>query len=181
MAKLVSDTYGQALFELALENNCLDEITNEVTSVKEAFVNNAELLALLNHPKISKLEKTQVVENVFKNKVSDMIVGLLTTMIDKSRTAQIIQVLDYFLKQSDEYRFIGNASVISAVELSASQKDDILTKLIATTKYKSFKINYEVDKDIIGGLIIRIGDRVVDSSIKTKLEKLSKDLMAVQL
>lgn len=181
MAKLVADTYGQALFDLAIEKNSLDVIANEVQSVKDAFLANDELLTLLNHPKISREEKIQVIENVFKGKISEMIVGLLVTMIDKTRASSIVAVLDYFLKEADEYRLVGNATVVSALELTKEQKDAILNKLIATTKYKSFKISYSVDEDIIGGLIIRIGDRVVDSSIKTKLDKLSKDLLLVQV
>lgn len=181
MAKLVSDTYGQALFDLALEKNALDETAKEADSVRKAFLANHELLDLLNHPKISREEKIQVAEKIFGDRVSDMIVGLLVTMIDKGRTGKIIDVLEYFLNQADEYRLIGKASVTSAVELSDAQKNDIVKKLISTTKYKRFNVNYTVDKNIIGGLVIRIGDRVVDSSIRTKLDSLSRELYGLQI
>ena len=68
------------------------------------------------------------------------------------------------------------ASVTSAVALSDSQKAAIEKRLIKTTEYKTMEMNFSVDASLIGGLVIRIEDRVVDSSIKTKLETLSKTL-----
>ena len=77
MAKLVSKTYGEALFKLAMEENTLDQIAEEAKVVLEAFQNNEELAKLLNHPKVSKEEKVTVIENIFKGKFSDSIVGFL--------------------------------------------------------------------------------------------------------
>ena len=68
------------------------------------------------------------------------------------------------------------ASVTSAVSLSDSQKAAIEKRLIETTSYSTMEIEYTVDKSLIGGLIIRIEDRVVDSSIKTKIDNMSKTL-----
>ena len=181
MAKIVSATYGQALFELAVSNNSLKETATEVEAIKSAFLANDDLIKLLSHPKISTEEKVQVLENVFKNKVSDVVLGLIITMVQKGRCSEIIETLDYFLKESDEFMRIGTAYVTSAVELSSVQKDSIERKLIETTKYNKFKMNYVVDKGIIGGLVIKIGDRVVDSSVKTKLDRMSNELFEVQL
>ena len=69
----------------------------------------------------------------------------------------------------------------TAIALSDKQKDEIVKRLLETTKYESFEMNYKVDESLIGGMIIRIGDRVVDSSIKTKLYELSKDLRKIQV
>ena len=153
----------------------------ETEIVKEAMENNRELENLFSHPKISSEEKINVVENIFKERVSDIITGLLVTMIEKGRSIDIISVLDYFLKEADEYRLIGTAYITSAVELNETQKQSIIDKLISTTKYKQFKVNYEVDREIIGGLVIRIGDRVVDSSIRTKINKMTEELYGVQI
>ena len=70
------------------------------------------------------------------------------------------------------------AYVTSAMELSQARKKEIEEKLLSTTSYKSMEMNYSVDESLIGGLVIRIGDRVVDSSIKTKLEGLKRELIA---
>lgn len=176
MAKLVSKTYGEALFELAVEENTLDVILEEVKLVKEAFEQNEELTRFLNHPKITKEEKISVIENIFKGKISDSVVGFLVIIVDKGRYNDLEAIFDYFVDKVRDYHNIGVAFVTSAVELSDQQKDQIEKKLLATTRFVQFEMHYTVDKSIIGGLIIRIGDRVVDSSIKNELKNMAKAL-----
>jgi len=90
-------------------------------------------------------------------------------------------MFSYFVELVKEVKRIGTAYVTSAVELKEAQKAQIKERLLATTQYVEFEMNYEVDSSLIGGMIIRIGDRVVDSSIKTQLYELKKQLMDVQL
>lgn len=181
MAKLVSKTYGEALFELALEKQMLDTILEEINAVKEVFAGNKELVKLLNHPKISKEEKIEVIENIFKERVSEDVTGFLVIVMGKSRYNEIEEILNYFITLVKEYKKIGTAIITSATELTNEQKLRIEQKLLATTKYVKFEISYEVDASLIGGVIIRIGDRVVDGSIKAKLEHMVKDLQYIQL
>lgn len=181
MAKLVSKTYGDALFELALEEDKLDVIFEESKVIREVFLNNSELIKLLNHPKIDKDEKIKVMENIFTNRASKDFVGFLTIIIKKERQNNIIEILDYFIAAVKEYKKIGVAYVTTAMELAQDKRKSVEERLLATTKYEQFEMNYTVDESIIGGMIIRIGDRVVDSSIKTKLNELSRDLYKIQL
>ena len=69
----------------------------------------------------------------------------------------------------------------SATELTKKQKASLEKRLLETTSYQSFCINYSVDTGLIGGMVIRIGDRVVDSSIRTKLGNMARDLSKIQL
>ena len=78
-------------------------------------------------------------------------------------------------------RRIGSARVVTTIELSEEQKEKVEQKLLKTTSYEQFEMNYEVDASLIGGMVIRIGDRIVDSSIRTKLYELSKNLRKIQL
>ena len=80
-----------------------------------------------------------------------------------------------------EYKNIGKAEVITAIPLTEKQKEEVEKRLLDTTSYVSFNMNYEVDPEIIGGMVIRIKDRVVDSSIKTKINKLKTELSNIQL
>ena len=70
MAKLVSNTYGDALFELALEENKIDSLSEEIAVVTNALAENQDLTKLMNHPKISKDEKVTLIEDIFKGRVS---------------------------------------------------------------------------------------------------------------
>ena len=181
MAKLVSKTHGDALFELAVEENCVDSISEEVIAVEEALKTNPDLFKLLNHPKIDKVEKIKLVKEIFDKKVSDNLVGFLTIMIDKERQNNIIETFEYFTARVKEYKNIGVVTVATPMELSETQKEELVKKLLATTKYVKLEVDYKIDESLIGGMVIRIGDRVVDSSIKTKLSELTKDLTKIQL
>jgi F-type H+-transporting ATPase subunit delta len=181
MAKMISKTYGEALFDLCLEMNSLDSVEAEIKAVKEAFAQNADLYKFLNHPKITKEEKVAFIEHVVKGRASDQVIGLLVIIVEKGRYDEFDKIFDYFLTRVREYNKIGVAYVTSAVELNIEQKTKLEEKLLSTTKYVKFDISYEVDLKLIGGLVIRIGDRVVDSSIKTKLKNLSKQLFNIQL
>jgi F-type H+-transporting ATPase subunit delta len=181
MAKLVANSYGEALFELALEKNALDDILQEVECIKKVIEENADFRKFLGHPQISKEEKISVIENIFKKKASNDVVGLLVMIVKKDRYNEMISIFDYFVKRVKEHNNIGVAMVTSAVELDAEQKKKVVDRLIELTKYKEFEISYTVDKSILGGLIIRIGDRVVDSSLKNKLNSMTSVLNKIHI
>ena len=135
----------------------------------------------MNHPQIVKEEKLQLIENIFKGKVSDEMIGLMRMLIAKNHFGEMENVFIYFIDQVKEYKNIGTAYVTSAMELSEAQKKDVEARLLETTKYVAFEMHYDVDTALIGGMVIRIGDRVVDSSVKTKLYELSRELYNIPL
>lgn len=181
MAKLVSKTYGDALFALALEADKLDFMLDEVKTVSLVLKENEDLTRLMNHPKIGKEEKIRLIEDVFKGRVSDELVGLMRMIVEKDHYNELTDVFDYFITEVKEYRNIGTAYVTSAAELSEAQKAAVEKRLLETTKYVQFEMHYTVDAGLIGGMVIRIKDRVVDSSIKSKLYDLTRELTKIQL
>ena len=181
MAKLISKTYGDALFELALEEDRIDDYVAEVDAMLTIFRDNPELSKLLNHPKISKEEKITVVGQIFEGKISKELLGLINMIVEKDRNNAMEDIFKYFIDRVKEYKNIGVAKVTSAVELSDAQKSQVEKRLLETTGYVKFEISYDVDKDLIGGMVIRIGDRVVDSSIRTRLYELTKELNKIQM
>ena len=181
MAKLVSKTYGDALFALATEENRMDAFFEEADGVLTVLKENAELAKIMTHPKIVKEEKIQIIENIFKGQISDEMVGLMRMIVDKDRFGELEGVLEYFIDRVKESKNIGTAYVTTPMELSDEQKKAVVDKLIATTRYMEFEMHYAIDAALIGGMVIRIGDRVVDSSVKTKLYDLSRELSKIQL
>lgn len=181
MAKLVAKTYGDALFELALEENKLDAVADDVQVIATAFAENPELSKLMNHPKVEKLEKCKVMENILKDRVADEIAGFFDIIIKKDRYRDLPDILEYFLDKVKEHKNIGTAFVTTPTALSEEQKSKVEARLLETTGYEKTDVNYSEDASLIGGMVIRIGDRVVDSSIKTKIYELTKDLTKIQL
>lgn len=181
MAKLVSKVYGEALFEVAMEQGKTQELMEEVARVQEVIAQNPELDKLFKHPAIPKQDKIQVMENIFKGRISDELTGFLELVITKERYGALPAIFQYFVSKVKEERKIGIAYVTSAMELSESQKESVKNKLLQTTSYRTMEMHYAVDASLIGGMQIRVGDRVVDSSIRTKLENLTKQLLQIQL
>ena len=169
MAKLVSKVYGDALFEAARDCGKMDEIFEEVQSIGVILEENAELqeilkehedlIQLLNHPQVVKEEKIQIIDSIFQGRVSDDMMGFLTTVVEKGRQGDIPAIFEYFITTVKEYKKIGIAYVTSAVPLSEEQRAQVTERLLTTTRYVEFEMNYEVDPSLIGGMIIRIGDR----------------------
>lgn len=181
MAKLADKTYGQALFELGLEENKLDEFQREIEMLCGLFKENPDLLALLVHPQISKEEKEAVLTGCFDSRVSDEISGFLHVVVRAGRQSELLKIFDYFLNAVKAYKHIGTAYVTSALPLSEEQKAKVEARLLELTDNVAYDMHYSTDAGLIGGMVIRIGDKVADSSIKTKLEMLTRDLMKIQL
>lgn len=181
MAKLVSKTYGEALFELAVEESKLDVFMEEVQALLLTLEQNPEFSKLMNHPKVGKDDKLAVIENVFATRLDRELTGFLRLIVSKDRYGEIEEILTYFVEQVKAQKGIGTAQVKSAQELSDAQKKAIEKRLLETTQFQQMEMSYDIDEALIGGLVIRIGDRVVDSSIQTKLNELKKQLMKVQL
>lgn len=181
MAKLVSKTYGDALFETALESGNLDSYWEEVKAIKTAMDENPQLFQLMTHPKIVKEEKIKIIEDIFAGKTIPEIVGLMCMIVEKDHFAEMGEVFAYFIDKVKEFKNIGTAYVTSAMPLSDAQKAAVEKRLLETTKYVRFEMHYDVDSALIGGMVIRIGDRVVDSSVRTKLYDLTRELSKIQL
>ena len=89
MAKLISKTYGDALFELAVEEDKVDALLEEIGQLQQVLSENGEFGRLMNHPKIIKEEKIQVAKNVFGGRLSDELLGFLIIIISKDRYRDI--------------------------------------------------------------------------------------------
>ena len=153
----------------------------EIEQLRHVLSENEDFGRLMNHPKVIKEEKIQVARNVFEGRMSDELLGFLVIIISKDRYRDIDAILDYFIAEVKKYKGIGVATVTTAVPLREEQCRKIEQKLLDTTSYTTMEMNYTLDKSLIGGMVIRIGDRVVDSSINTKLNELQKELLKVQI
>jgi len=181
MAKLVSKVYGDALFDLALNKDILDEVWEEAQALATIWNDDNGFADMMVHPRIAKEDKIKFINDVIGKRASEVITGFLAVLIEKGRMTELVSVLDYFSDKVREYKHIGVAYVTSATALSDKQKADINKRLLEVTEYVSFEMNYSVDESLIGGMVIRIGDRVLDGSIKQKLDSMTRELTRIQL
>lgn len=181
MAKLISKTYGEALFELSVEENKSDIFLEEIAQLRQILKENEDFYQLMTHPKIMKEEKLEVIGNVLDGRVQPELVGFFKLIIQKDRYREIDEILQYFLDRIKEFKGIGVAYVKTPIPLDFNQQKAVEDRLLATTGYQKMEMHYDVEPALIGGMVIRIGDRVVDSSVQSKLNELEKQLMKIQL
>lgn len=181
MAKLVSKVYGDALFEEAMEKETLSSWYEVIGELKTVLAQNPEFMQLLNHPQIGKEEKIGTVERIFSGRIPEEILGFLVIVVEKGRQNELTAICNHFQERVKEFRKIGVVSVTSAMPLSDQQKEQVEKRILETTAYESLETEYQVDPKLLGGMVIRIGGRVADSSIRTRLEKIRRDLMKLQM
>ena len=184
MAKLVSKTYGEALFQAACEGGgsakCA-ELLEEIQVLRGILSENPEFDSLMKHPGITKQEKLQVMETVFRGRISEELVNFLDIIVSKERFGELDEIFEYFSDRVKEKQRIGVVYITSATALTQKQMAAVEQKILETTSFVKLETHYSVDQELIGGLVIRIGDRVVDSSIRTKLDHMTKQLLQIQL
>ena len=181
MAKLVSKTYGEALYEVAVAANKTSELLDEIRVVREILKENPEFGSLMLHPGIAKQEKIKVLETTFKGRVSDELTGFLVLVIENERYKEVDSVFTFYEDKVKADQGIGVAYVTTPKPLDEATKKTVEDKLLETTDFKKMEMHFITDEALIGGMIIRIGDRVVDSSIRSKLDDLTKQLFEIQL
>ena len=181
MAKLVSKTYGEALFDIAVEEQKTAVFLEEVEGIRGILSEHPDFDKMMLHPAIPKQDKLKVIDEVFSDRISREMTGFLKIVIQKERYRELPQIFAYFIDRVKEAEKIGIAYVTTAMEMSEVQKEQVRKRLLETTDYRSMEMHYQVDPKIIGGMIIRIGDRVVDSSIRSKLDDLTRQLLQIQL
>ena len=177
MASRVDKIYGDAYISVKTDEDDLLEALEEAKAVKEILDSNTDFV----NPQITKEEKMEAAKNVFDGRVSDDMTGFLMIIIKKGRFKEFDGIFTYIISNIKRQLEIGALHVTSAMPLSQEQKDKILKKVIASSEYQKLEVTYETDKDIIGGLILRMDDRIVDNSIRTKLDSMGRYLSQIQL
>ena len=176
LKEIVSNVYGDAYVSVVSEKNNLNVALDEIKAIKDIFVKNDEIVLLLDSPKMDDEEKVSFLKGIFEHHISDDSMGLLLTVIEKKRQAELSAILDYIIDCIKELLLIGKATITTALPLDDAKKERIVEELIKSSRYKSLEAKFIVDESILGGIVIRIGDRVVDSSVKTRIEKMRKML-----
>lgn len=174
---LSAKNYSKALVEMVRDNVIsFEDLSKDLATVSEILETSQDLRLTIENPTVSEEVKSQIIEEVFKNEVHPQVVSFLKVLIDKNRFSEFSQIkADYEIKLDDVNK-IQAVEITSAVELSEEYRERILQKLSEKLQ-KNIRPNWKVDENIIAGLIYRINDNVIDTSIKSKLDKLNKNLM----
>ncbi|HBB29891.1 MAG TPA: hypothetical protein DC000_11745 [Clostridiales bacterium] len=175
MAELISTTYSTALFDVCVEENKVDEFMNEVGFINETLKNNDEFFEILKTPRININEKKKIIDNVFGDKVNKEIINFIKILIDKRRIGYIIDIANEFERMACEYKGIVKAKAYSSISLSSEQIIK-LEKKLSEQSGKTVEIENIIDNSLLGGIMIKFNDVVIDGTLKGKLKSLENNL-----
>jgi F-type H+-transporting ATPase subunit delta len=170
--------YAKALIDLAQEQNALEEVKNDMILFYKTVKGSPELNAVLANPIISHSKKVHILADIFGTRMSKVSVALLNIMVNKGRGAILYDTAHEFIGLYDVKNHITYAKVVSASVLSDTNKKELLSQ-IQTAIGGTIKLHTEVDKALIGGFVLTIGDRRVDTSVLSSLKKLKKEFAQV--
>lgn len=166
--------YSQALFEIASETS-LDSIDNDLRELTKLVEENAEVKNILLHPHISLSVKKSIMEKILGEDFGEVTRHFFYLLIDRKRENLLSLIQREFTRLADEARQVVEAKVASAIELSASQLDD-LKKAIKRMTGKDVRLISEVRAELIGGVLVQVGDRVMDGTIAHALNQMRVEL-----
>jgi len=178
MAQLVSKTYSDALFEVAVESNKVDLLRDELNFIVDAFNEYPKLFEIFVTPKVHIDEKKSVFEETFGKQVSEEIMNFIKVLLDKKRGDSIKEIASEFARKVDGHQGVVSAVIESAIELDEAQKDTLKSKLSNMTG-KEIRIENKITPEVLGGIVVRIGDKIIDGSVKKKLDELKDNLKQV--
>ena len=174
-----SKSYAVALYELSKENLELDKVENEIKVLKKLLIESFDFKEMIMNPTISKEDKRNVIFKIAdQEKFSATLKKFLGFVTMKNRLFFLNKIIDSFLSLISNNRGELKAKLISSKELSQTEKENIQKELSRDFK-SQLDIEYKYDPELIAGLIIQVGSVMVDTSIKTKLKKLEKNMLEV--
>jgi F-type H+-transporting ATPase subunit delta len=170
----VAIRYAKSLIDLAQEKKILEEVNKDMDLFVRTIKANPTLHAVLDNPIIYHDKKIKILDGLFKDKVNAFSINFFNLMINKSRADILYPAAVEFISQYDIVKNITTATVVSATELSEANKKTIIAEITAATG-GTVKLIAKVDPDLIGGFVLTVGDRQVDTSISSSLARLKKE------
>ncbi|NRD77181.1 F0F1 ATP synthase subunit delta [Bacillus sp. BRMEA1] len=173
---IVAKRYASALFQIAKEKQILTAVEEELRVVREVLQYNNDIKVVLKSSKLTIENKKEILKAAFAN-VNVYVLNTLLLLIDRHRENEMVEVVNQFIHLANEEMGIAEAKVYSVRPLSDSEREAISNVFAKKIGKKSLKIENFVDSDLLGGIVLRIGNRIYDGSLKGKLNRLERKLL----
>ena len=176
----VARRYARALFEATRENQIIDQVSDELNSIRNTIAIDESLINFLDAPQIKDEDKFQLIADVFKTNYSQLVYSLIRLTVEKRRSQHILAIIDEFTHLVEEEKGIVRVKITTAVPMELDLRDKLVSKL-ENMMNKKVIIFPEVDKGVIGGVIINMENMVIDNSIRFKLNSVRNKLLALRV
>ncbi|MDH7482247.1 MAG: F0F1 ATP synthase subunit delta [Armatimonadota bacterium] len=173
---VLAKRYAAALFEAAKASDSIDLVESDLGLVTYSLESVSQLTEVLEQPLIPIERKKEIVRDIFSGRVQELTLNFLGLVIEKRRERILTEVEKEYVKLANDYRGIVLVQVTSALPLTLDEKSALRAKLEAFTG-KQVELELHEDPTLIGGLVLRIGDTVIDGSVKGYLESLRNQML----
>ncbi len=170
----IAQVYARALFEVASERDSLDEIREQLDAFTDAMHENRDLAVFFFSPYFSVAEKKDGLKRAVKN-ANPEFENFLEALIERHRMPAIFRIRTEFTSLWDEARKLLPVQIVSAVELDKETVKSLGDR-IGEQVDRKIELSSEVDPDILGGIVLRVGNLILDASIRNRLEQLRKQV-----
>ena len=174
-----ANAYARSLLELANESGQADEIGRELTDLRRVLTETPSFRLYLSDPGVTDAERTAVLDRVLRGKVSPLLWKFLGVLNEKGRLGQLTQLAEVYDEQLELQKGTVEVDVTVAQPLAPDQLD-LVRQRVSQALGKSAIVKEHVDESIIGGLILRVGDKQIDSSVRYQLGSLKQRLMGAR-
>lgn len=173
---VVAKRYAKALFEVAQSKNIVEGVETELKVVVSALQSDENFAKFIVHPSIAKEEKVNVLKNAFAKNVSETVLNTLQLLVESGREAIIEELLENYVSIANA--LTGSASAVVTTPRALSDKELAAVAVeFGKSIGKTVRAENVVDPSLLGGLTIRVGDRLYDGSLSGKLARLEKSLI----
>lgn len=175
MSSKAARRYAFAYHETAIENNLLEAVKDDVKLINDTLESSKDLRLFLKSPLVNKDQKKAALIEIFDKKVQQLTIQLLNILTEKSRESLLDMILKHFVDYYNDHHGIVKIDITSAFELDNDQINN-LTKQLEIKTGKRIELNKQINPELIGGMMVRIDDTVIDGSVKHKLSQLKNRL-----
>ncbi len=170
----VASRYAKSLLGISLEQSKLEEVYHDMRMINDVCSQNKDLILLLKSPIVRRDKKSAILNEIFGDNISVISKSFISIILVKKRENLLADIANSFIEVYKTHKNITSAYVTSALALTENQKSKIIT-LLKGEGNDNIELNEIVNTDIIGGMIIKIGDKQVDESIRRKLTNLEME------
>ena len=178
LPRKIASRYAEALFDLAQQQGKTAEYEEALVALAQVIDASSDLREVLTHPEIPLQQKERLINSAFQGKVAPEVLSLLFLLIRRGHDPDMRTVHDIFVLRWNQVRRLQPVTVTSAVPLSGEQTSALASALSRRTG-ATVQIEQAVDPELIAGIVVRIGDRVIDASARTVLEGLRESMAGV--
>jgi F-type H+-transporting ATPase subunit delta len=177
---VVAKRYARALFEVAQERNIVSKVEEELKTIVAVVEQNEDFRKLLQHPNVDAAVKIDIIKEAFAGNLSEPAFNTIQLLVERGRETVLEQLLDAFVAIANEALGQANAMVYTPFPLSESEATKIADQF-GELIGKKIRLDHVIDKSLLGGFQVRIGDRLYDGSLSGKLARLEKTLKQSQV